>query len=67
MKKRILTTVALMGAALPTMAQAEDWTPLISSTFFDGVRADMVLAAAGILGLSLIIFGVVMLMRTVGR
>jgi hypothetical protein len=44
-----------------------EWTPLIDSGFFDGVRADMVLAAAGILGLSLIIFGVVMLMRTVGR
>jgi hypothetical protein len=67
MKKRILTSVALLGVALPARAQAEDWTPLISSTFFDGVRADMVLAAAGILGLSLIIFGVVMLMRTVGR
>ena len=44
-----------------------EWTPLINSTFFDGVRADMVLAAAGILGLTLIIFGVAMLMRTVGR
>ena len=44
-----------------------EWTPLINSTFFDGVRADMVLAAAGILGLTLIIFGVAMLMRTVSR
>ncbi|MDD2466665.1 MAG: hypothetical protein PHI97_21920 [Desulfobulbus sp.] len=44
-----------------------EWTPLINSTFFDGVRADMVLAAAGILGLSLIVFGIFMLMRTVSR
>ena len=43
------------------------WTPLLNSSFFDGVRADMVLAAAGILGLGLIIFGIAMLMRTVGR
>ena len=43
------------------------WTPLINSSFFDGVRADMVLAAGGILGLGLIIFGIAMLMRTVGR
>lgn len=44
-----------------------EWTPLISSTFFDGVRADMIVAVGGILGLALIIFGLVMLMRTVGR
>ena len=43
------------------------WTSLIPSGFFDGVRADMVLAAGGILGLGLIIFGIAMLMRTVGR
>lgn len=43
------------------------WTPLISSTFFDGVRTDMLTAAAGILGLALIIFGIAMLVRTVGR
>jgi len=43
------------------------WTPLISSAFFDGVRTDMVTAVAGILGLGLIIFGLVMLMRTISR
>ena len=43
------------------------WTPLISSTFSDGVRADMILAAGGILGLALIIFGIAMLMRVTGR
>ena len=43
------------------------WTPMISSTFFDGVQADMLAAAAGILGLALIIFGLAMLMRVIGR
>jgi len=43
------------------------WTPLISSTFFDGVKADMLTAVGGILGLALVIFGLVMLMRTIGR
>ena len=43
------------------------WTPLISSTFFDGVKADMMTAVGGILGLALIIFGLVMLMRVIGR
>jgi hypothetical protein len=44
-----------------------EWTPMISSTFFNGVKADMVTAVGGILGLALIIFGLVMLMRTIGR
>lgn len=43
------------------------WTPLLSSTFFDGVKADMMTAVGGILGLALIIFGLVMLMRVIGR
>ncbi len=43
------------------------WTPMISSTFFDGVQTDMLTAAAGILGLALIIFGLAMLMRVIGR
>ncbi len=44
-----------------------EWTPMISSTFFDGVRADMLTGSTGILGLVLIIFGLAMLMRTIGR
>jgi hypothetical protein len=67
MKKRILTTVALMGAALPTMAQAEDWTPLITSTMFDGIRADLILMVGGIVTLFFIVFGLAMLMRAGGR
>ena len=43
------------------------WTPLLSSTFFDGVKADMLVAVGGILGLSLIVFGLAMLMRVTGR
>jgi hypothetical protein len=43
------------------------WTPLLSSTFFDGVKADMMTAVGGILGLALVIFGLVMLMRVIGR
>lgn len=44
-----------------------EWSPMISSTFFDGVKADMLVAVGGILGLALIIFGLVMLMRVIGR
>ncbi len=44
-----------------------EWTPMLSSTFFNGVRTDMLTAAGGILGLALIIFGLAMLMRVIGR
>ena len=44
-----------------------EWTPLVSSTLFDGVRADMIVTAGGILGLALIVFGLVMIVRTMGR
>ena len=44
-----------------------EWSPMISSTFFDGVKADMLVAVGGILGLALIIFGLVMLMRVIGK
>lgn len=40
-----------------------EWTPLVTSGMFTGIRADLVLAAAGILGLSLVIFGIAVLMR----
>ena len=43
------------------------WTPMISSTFFDGVQSDMLVAAGGILGLALLIFGLAVLVRTIGR
>ena len=43
------------------------WTPVLDTTFFDGVKADMLVAVGGILGLALIIFGLVMLMRVIGR
>ncbi len=43
------------------------WTSLVSSTFFDGVKADMTTAGTGILSLSLIILGIAMLVRTLSR
>jgi len=67
MKKRILKSVALMGVALPAMAHADEWTPLIISTMFDGIKADMILMVGGIVTLFFIVFGLAMLMRAGGR
>ena len=35
-----------------------DWTPLVTSTMFDGIKTDMVTAAGGILMIGLICLGV---------
>lgn len=43
------------------------WTPLVSSTFFDGVRIDLVTATVGIVSLSLITLGAVMIVRAIGK
>jgi hypothetical protein len=66
MKKHLFPILALFGLAVPSLAHAE-WTSLISSTFFDGIQTDLVTAAGGILGLALVILGLVMLVRAIGR
>lgn len=44
-----------------------EWTPLITASMFTGIRADMLVAVGGILGLALIVFGIGMIMRIAGR
>ncbi len=65
MKKRLL--IILAPLVVPSMALAEEWTPMISSTFFDGIKADLMTMVYGIITLFFIIFGLVMLMRAGGR
>ncbi|WP_319548092.1 hypothetical protein [Desulfogranum marinum] len=44
-----------------------EWTPMISSAFFDGVRADLLVAVSGILSLVLIILGLAILTKAFGN
>lgn len=43
------------------------WTPLIASTDFDGIKADVLTTAGGILSVLLVIIGVGLLVRVLGR
>lgn len=43
------------------------WTPLIASTDFDGIKADVLTTSGGILAVLLVIVGVGLLVRTLGR
>ena len=64
MKKRLL--IILAPLVVPSLAFAE-WTPMIDSTFFEGIKADLLTMVGGIVTLFFIIFGLVMLMRAGGR
>lgn len=44
-----------------------EWTPLVSSTMFDGIRTDMLTASGGLMTLSLIVLGVGILLRVFMR
>jgi len=44
-----------------------EWTPMINATFFDGVRADLLVAVGGILSLVLIVLGLAILMKALGN
>ena len=43
------------------------WTSLISSDFFDGIHADVLLVAGGIIGIALVICGVGLLIGAMNR
>jgi len=64
--KKLKIILPIMGVTIPSLAWAE-WTPLISATMFDGIKADMITMVGGIVTLFFIVFGLVMLMRAGGR
>lgn len=43
------------------------WTPLIASTDFDGIKADVLTSAGGILAVLLVIVGIGLLVKVLGR
>lgn len=64
--KRILSVVSvgLFGFTARALATTTDtYTPLITSTMFDGIRTDVNTAAAGIIGILIIIVGLGILVK----
>jgi hypothetical protein len=66
MKRGLLALSGLLGLSIPVSAHAAG-TSLIDTDFFTGIQADLLTAVVGILGLALLIFGLVILMRVIGR
>lgn len=64
----MLRKIALLFAGLfaPAIARA-DWTPLIASSAFDGIKADVLTVVAGITTIAIIIMGLGLIIRAMGR
>ena len=65
MKKRLLVVLAPLG--FPALALADEWTPLVTASMFDGIKIDMLTMVGGLVTLFFIILGLTMLMRAGGR
>lgn len=63
MKNRILAALTALLVPAQAFAFGESWTPLIESSFFSGIRSDLLVAVAGIISLLLIIAGVALLSK----
>jgi len=63
--KRIISVVPviLLGVTNYALATTSEYTSLISASMFDGVKADVNTAAAGIIAILIIILGVSLLVR----
>ena len=62
--KRILSVVSLILFGITARALATtEYTPLITSTMFDGVRTDVNTAAAGIITILIIVVGLGLLVK----
>ncbi|MDD2467910.1 MAG: hypothetical protein PHI97_28360 [Desulfobulbus sp.] len=67
MKVRLSKLILFLLSLMPTFAFAEDWTPLVTSSTFDGIKADVLAACGSIFVIGLIIYGISILIRTVSR
>lgn len=58
---------AIVAVLLPVNVFASTYTPLITSTTFDGVRTDVTATAVGIISVLVIIVGVSLIARAFTR
>ncbi len=68
MKKKLILLLLGAGLIFPGMALADfTWTPMVTAAMFDGIRADVVLACTSIFFILIVITGMAMIWRAVGR
>jgi hypothetical protein len=63
MKMFVCTALSILLALWHKSAFAE-WTPLITTTDFEGVKADVLTAGTGVLSIAVIILGLMFIIRT---
>ncbi len=64
--EKILAVLSALFS-LPSVAGAVTWTSLINSTDFDGVRADVLTTAGGVISVVLVVLGLGILIRVLSR
>ena len=62
----LLILFCLSIFAFPVLSFAA-WTPLIAATDFDGIKSDVLTSSGGILCVLLIIVGIGLLVKVIGR
>ena len=68
LRQRLYLTILGVGAALLWVPRAyAEWTPLIASTDFAGIKADMLTAVAGLMAVVLIVLGIGVLIKVISR
>jgi len=65
MLKSALTMLVII--VMRPITVSADWTPLVTSSMFDGIRADTLTAVGGIMSVLLIVLGVGILIRVLTR
>ncbi|BCS53909.1 hypothetical protein [Geobacter sp. SVR] len=59
--------VGLIALGKYAFADVGTWTPLVTSTMFDGIHADMLTTSGGILSVLLIILGIGLIVKVLAR
>lgn len=65
--KQIMTSVVVLSALIHQIAFAAEWVPLVTTTTFDGIRNDVLLAASGIVSIIVVLVGIGILWRNFGK
>lgn len=63
--KKILSALSL--TAFFSGSAFAEYTPLIASTDFDGIRTDVLTTAGGVVSIMLVVVGLAILIRTLGK
>lgn len=66
-KKRLVFLLTVLGMSGSAFAETPAWTPLITTSSFDGIRADVTTTCLGLLSILIIIVALSLISRAFTR